>query len=62
MCDVGEYLCNTKKLTIILLPEYQYRPKSKLRVREIIWKFPQKKPAKKETKEMKIQIRKPLKL
>jgi len=49
MCDIGEYFCNTNKLTIILLSEYQYRTNYKLHVREFMWKFPQKKPANKET-------------
>jgi len=49
MSDFGENFSNTKKPTINLLPEHKFRSNKKLRIGEMLWKFPEKKRANKQT-------------
>jgi hypothetical protein len=59
MSDCGENFINTKKPTIILLPEHKYRSNKKLRIGEMLWKVPEKKLENKVHNEVVIQIKNP---
>jgi len=49
LCDVGKNFSNSKKPTNKQLHEHQFRFHSKLGVREVLWRIPQKKFANKYT-------------